>query len=299
MKKTTLLTVENTIYNLNKLTDKAMITPRSKGMESITELYKIGRGPSSSHTIGPEKASVIFKERNKNADVFKAILYGSLAKTGRGHGTDAVIQKTFFPKKCEVVFDYSQSSLPHPNTMDLVAYCNGVVIDRARVMSVGGGSISFDGLEIASPPKIYSMSSFADIAGYCKGSELRLWQYVEQVEGADIHVYMNTVWETMKEAVRRGLSDDGELPGGLVVKKKAKALFNSQHIDESAETRENRMVYSYAYAVSLASFLWDSRKISFDKVLIVMKEKGRDLSASYRETSEAGLAKIDISNDSI
>ena len=89
-------------------------------MESLTELYKIGRGPSSSHTIGPEKACLIFKERNKNADSFKAILYGSLAKTGKGHGTDEVIRKTFSPFQCKVEFNYIFENIPHPNTLELI-----------------------------------------------------------------------------------------------------------------------------------------------------------------------------------
>ena len=78
-------------------------------MQSITELYKIGRGPSSSHTIGPERAVKTFLQRYPQADRFRAVLYGSLAKTGRGHGTDRVIEKTFAPHPCEVVFDGGSS----------------------------------------------------------------------------------------------------------------------------------------------------------------------------------------------
>ncbi len=91
------------------------------GMTSIKEIYKIGRGPSSSHTIGPERACKIFKEKNTSADSFKAILYGSLAKTGKGHGTDTVIKKTFLPFDCEIIFDVDTTDLPHPNTMQLIA----------------------------------------------------------------------------------------------------------------------------------------------------------------------------------
>ena len=109
------------------------------GMTSIKEIYKIGRGPSSSHTIGPERACKIFKEHNPNADKFKVILFGSLAKTGEGHGTDTVIKKTFAPTCCEIEFNMTEDNLPHPNTMTLIALCGDEEIARTRVFSVGGG----------------------------------------------------------------------------------------------------------------------------------------------------------------
>ena len=99
-------------------------------MESLTELYKIGRGPSSSHTIGPEKACMFFKNKNADADKFKAVLYGSLAKTGKGHGTDNVIKKTFFPIDCEIEFNYTDTDILHPNTMELLSFKDGVACDR-------------------------------------------------------------------------------------------------------------------------------------------------------------------------
>ena len=143
-------------------------------MESITELYKIGRGPSSSHTIGPEKACAIFKETNREADSFKVVLYGSLAKTGKGHGTDVVVKKTFLPFNCDVEFDFITSNIPHPNTLDLIAYKNGKAICKNRVLSVGGGSIVFENQVVKTPTKIYNLSKFNDISGYCKKKNIRL-----------------------------------------------------------------------------------------------------------------------------
>ena len=110
-------------------------------MKSIRSIYKIGLGPSSSHTMGPEKACVLFKEKNSDADEFKAILYGSLAKTGKGHCTDSVIENTLSPIPCKVEFDYLKTDIEHPNTMDLLAYKNGEQVDFIRVFSVAG--ISF------------------------------------------------------------------------------------------------------------------------------------------------------------
>ncbi len=220
------------------------------GMESLNQLYRIGCGPSSSHTMGPEKACIIFKSSNPNADEFKAILYGSLAKTGKGHCTDAVVENTLSPIPCKGEFDYLKTDIDHPNTMDLFAYKNGEQVDFLRVFSVGGGRIEFEGSSSAKEPIVYELSSFTEIKNYCKQKKYRLWQYVDEVEGEYIWDYLSDVWNTMKDAVELGIEDEGVLPGGLEVQKKAKYLYNMEHIGESAETRENREVCSYAFAVS-------------------------------------------------
>lgn len=399
----------------------------ANGMQSLRELFKIGRGPSSSHTMGPERACKLFMEEYPEFSEFKVILYGSLAKTGKGHGTDTVIKKTFSPYKCDVVFDLTEVDIPHPNVMDIIGIADGLEKKRARVISIGGGSITFENESIVKTADVYTKHTFSDIASYCKEKEYRLWEYVAECESDNFWEYMGEVWHAMKKSILCGLDDEGILPGGLSVKKKAKALYMSEHIDESAQTRENRMVCSFAFAVSeqnasgeqivtaptcgaagvlpavlyyqqqknrysdreilqalataglignliktnasisgaecgcqaeigsacamaaaalgelfsldidkieyaaeiaiehhlgltcdpicglvqipciernavaamrainavsLASFLWDSRKISLDKVIKTMKETGHDMSAPYKETSEAGLAKI-------
>lgn len=219
-------------------------------MASIKELYRIGRGPSSSHTIGPERACFLFKEKNPSADSFKAVLYGSLAQTGKGHGTDKTIIHTFAPLKVKIEFDYNKADLPHPNTMELFAYKNGKETDRRTVSSVGGGKIVMEGMDIEENQNLYPLHTFDEICTYCKENNIRLWQYVEKIESADIRKFLSKVWEAMKAAIKAGISDSGELPGGLHVQKKAKHLFEQTHIDESAETKENRLVCAYAFAVS-------------------------------------------------
>ncbi len=219
-------------------------------MQSLTELYKIGRGPSSSHTMGPEKACNLFREKYNTADRFKVILYGSLAKTGIGHGTDRIVRETLAPVSCEVVFDPSDIPLPHPNTMDLFAYCGERELGNLRVMSVGGGEICFEGTPLAVPPDVYEMASFEQIATYCRERGMRLWEYVKEVEGEAVWRHLYEIWDAMKTSIRIGLNTTGVLPGGLEVQRKAKQLQDRQHIDESAETRENRMVCSFAFAVS-------------------------------------------------
>lgn len=221
-----------------------------KKMESLKELYKIGRGPSSSHTMGPEKACKYFKKHNPDADRFEAILYGSLSKTGVGHGTDKVIKVTLEPIPCDVVFNNEETDLPHPNTMDLIAYKDGNEIKRIRVLSVGGGKIEIIGHKNVDPPKVYDLATFSEISEHCKKNHMRLWQYVEEVEGLEIREYLLKIWNQMKMSIHIGLETEGVLPGGLNVKRKAKKLYSHQHIDESAQTKENRVVSAYAFAVS-------------------------------------------------
>mgnify|MGYP000009638807 FL=1 len=219
-------------------------------MKSLTELYKIGRGPSSSHTMGPEKAAKLFMERNKSAYSFKVVLYGSLAKTGKGHGTDVVLKKTF-TKPVDVVFDYENEHLPHPNTMDLFALdLNGKITDSWRVYSVGGGAIEVEGESSIDPPGVYPHHTFEQIRAYCDEQEITIPEYVVRFEGAQIREYLQTIWETMKNAIRQGLKASGVLPGGLNTERRAKTLYQQRHIDETPQTKENRLVCAYAFAVS-------------------------------------------------
>ncbi len=220
------------------------------GMESIRELYKIGSGPSSSHSMGPEKATRLFKDAFPEADSFEITLFGSLALTGVGHRTDYVIRKALGDFACEIIFDKATTNIPHPNTMKLRAKMNGEIIGEWTVLSVGGGAIKILGEKQYSPKKIYSHTKFREIAEYCAEKKIRLWQYVEEIEGPDIWKYLREIWSAMLAAVEAGLTVDGELFGGLGVLRKAKYLYNQRHMDESAETKQNRLVCSYAFAVS-------------------------------------------------
>lgn len=220
-------------------------------MKSLRNLYKIGRGPSSSHTMGPEKAATYFKNAYPDADSYKAILYGSLSSTGKGHKTDEAILDVFEEGKIEVVFgDVNTENLPHENTMEFFAYKNGEEIGKSRIMSVGGGQISIEGKPELDEPEVYKENSFQEIAEYCMSHNIRISDYVEQNEGEEIWVYLHDVWKAMKNAVIAGLSTHGVLDGGLGVERKAQFLYNQSHIDESDITKENRLVCAYAFAVS-------------------------------------------------
>ncbi len=223
-------------------------------MQSLREIYKIGRGPSSSHTMGPERAIKIIKKRYPQADELKVTLYGSLAMTGKGHGTDNIIMQTAAPLKCNVLWDL-KTQTEHPNTMVVQIYSHGNMLDSKRIISVGGGSILFEG----EPPEahekyaddcIYPHGTYTEIAEYCNAKNIRLWEYVREFEGEEIFEYLAKVWDTMKNAIHEGLTVTGVLPGVLKVQRRAQSLYNQRHMDESAQTRENRLVCSYAFAVS-------------------------------------------------
>ncbi len=219
-------------------------------MESLKELYRIGRGPSSSHTMGPSFAAALFREAFPRADSFQVTLYGSLAKTGRGHLADVAVKDAFAPCPAAVLFNTEASSLRHPNTLDLEAFADGASLGSWRVYSVGGGKIEIEGRPAVAPQDVYRQNTFAEIKEYCQQKDLRLWQFAEENEGPGLWDYLEDVWKHMKAAVYNGLNTEGVLRGGLNVQRKAKYLFRQRHIDESAETRENRIVCAYAFAVS-------------------------------------------------
>lgn len=218
-------------------------------MKSLKELYKIGYGPSSSHTMGPEKAIKFFDKEYPNCDSFKVILYGSLALTGFGHGTDVVLKKSV-NKPVEIVFDKETTNIPHPNTMDLYAVKNSEVMAQWRVFSIGGGAIKIEGKESFETPDIYPQTTFSDIRAYCEEKEITLPQYIEEIEGVEIWDYLSDVWDAMLKSIKSGLKAEGTLPGILGTTRKAKILYKKKHIDETPETREHRIVCSYAFAVS-------------------------------------------------
>ncbi len=205
--------------------------------------------------MGPVFAAERFLATYPQAERIEVTLYGSLSKTGKGHGTDRAIHEALAPIPTDIIFDseMSETALPHPNTMDFVGYCGDRVCGRMRILSVGGGELQVEG-ETAAPDgrdrRIYDENSFSAIAAICKSRNIRLSDYVFEHEDSDFSRFLLNVWHVMMASVREGLIHTGTLPGGLGVERKAQHLLNQRHIDESPQTRENRLVCAYAFAVS-------------------------------------------------
>ena len=219
-------------------------------MRTLKELYRVGRGPSSSHTIGPEKICEIIKGKYVSADHYKVILFGSLASTGVGHGTDSVIKKTLYPATVEIIFDRHTKDIPHPNTLEIFAYKEKTLLAKETAMSVGGGEIRFEKEPFMKSEEVYPHNSFFQIKKYIKENQISLFEYVKAFDKNDIVNYLCQIWQIMKNSIASGLQDEGILPGGLNVRKRAKILFSNITENESETTRENRIICSYAFAVS-------------------------------------------------
>ena len=221
-------------------------------MKSIRDIYKVGKGPSSSHTMGPAKAASDFRQETMEADAYRVTLYGSLSKTGKGHGTDRAVIETLAPDPTEVVFSEEMpEDIQHPNTMDLVALRDGQELARQRVRSIGGGDILVEGRPAPDKSEeTYLENSFAEIKQFCEFRYISLIDYVELNEGKDIWDYLLGIWEVMQRAVQEGLAATGELPGGLHIDRKAKSIYDHILVNKHPEVVECQMVCSFAYAVS-------------------------------------------------
>ncbi len=219
-------------------------------MQSIKTLYKVGIGPSSSHTMGPQYAAEYVNEKFPDAEFIKVILYGSLALTGEGHGTHKALSSTLKANN-EIVFNTQETELPHPNTLDFIVYDKDKnEIDKIRAMSIGGGEIRIEGVPGVTAPEVYPQKNFEEIKDYCLLHHMRLTDYAAKFEGEEIFQFLKSIWERMKLTIREGLAQEGVLPGGLNVERKAKYLYAQRHMDETPETRENRLVCAYAFAAS-------------------------------------------------
>lgn len=219
-------------------------------MQSLKELYKIGMGPSSSHTMGPRKAADAFNRTYPTAESFRAVLYGSLAATGKGHLTDFAIKEAFYPKPVTIEWEYDTFLPKHPNAMRFEALDKaGHVMGAQVAYSIGGGDIRTDeafGREIN---HIYPHKSMAEILQYTSDKRMLLWEYVEEFEGADIWKYLGTIWKTMQTTMNRGLEKRGVLPGSLNLERKARRyLYKAENSPQYLRRMNN--LFSYALACS-------------------------------------------------
>ncbi|MCR5078010.1 MAG: L-serine ammonia-lyase, iron-sulfur-dependent, subunit alpha [Prevotella sp.] len=222
-------------------------------MESLKEIFRIGKGPSSSHTMGPQQAAIIFAERHPEAARFEVTLYGSLAATGKGHMTDKAIVDVLKQVAPVDIKWLPEVFLPyHPNGMVFRSLGTAQEItDEWTVYSIGGGALSegkgSDDHFHRAP--VYDLHTLREIQDWCEKNGRGYWEYVEQCEDDDIWDYLREVWQTMRAAVERGLDSEGALPGPLNLARKAPTYFvKARAYKPSLQSRG--MVYAYALAVS-------------------------------------------------
>ena len=222
-------------------------------MKTLKELFKIGKGPSSSHTMGPQKAAKIFLENNRGASSFEVTLYGSLAATGKGHMTDIAIIEVLEPVAPIRIIWKPDVFLPfHPNGMKFRSLTNDEKpINEWPVYSIGGGALS-EGKgddDMFNSPEVYDMNSMTEIMKWCERTGRNYWEYVQLCEDSSLWDYLEVVWIKMKEAVERGLKREGRLPGPLNLPRKAPTYYvKATGYKQSLQTRG--LVYAYALAVS-------------------------------------------------
>ena len=218
-------------------------------MKSIRYLFRIGNGPSSSHTIGPYRICRYIKAKFPDAVHVCVTLYGSFALTGRGHGTDKTITETLKPLTSKIIFDY-KTKTEHPNTLKADIHMADGSVETITAVSPGGGSIRINGETSAPEPEIYSEKNFDEIKAVCKANNWDLVEYVRQREGDEIFEYLDTVYDTMMDEVDRGLMTSGELPGKLHLQRRAKDFLVSKYAEESDTGNSFRLMLAYAFAAA-------------------------------------------------
>lgn len=218
-------------------------------MESLEKLYRIGTGPSSSHTMAPSRAAHIFIEKYPDAAHYRVTLFSSLAATGKGHLTDKAIEEAIAPRSLEILWRADESLCLHPNGMRFEA----LDPDRSpmgswEVFSVGGGAL-MDNDTLKSEQTIYPLTCMSDLLDDFNTSGGSFWEYVQRCEGETIWAFLATVWDTMKAALKRGLETEGVLPGHLGLARKAGAVYARVKMLRP-DLQSNGLLAAYAYAVA-------------------------------------------------
>ena len=221
-------------------------------MHSIKTLYKVGNGPSSSHTIGPKVASQFIIDKYKDCDYVKVTLFGSLAFTGKGHLTDYIIEKTFNENniKVDICFNYEILDLEFPNTMHFEIYKNNTILGEETIFSIGGGLIKVKDFENVEEKEVYPHKTILQIKEFCSQNNLSFVDYVLHFEDISIVEFTEHIYQVMTRSVKSGLSKTGVLPGKLMVERKANTIFNNIKPNETESMKEKRLVSSYAFACS-------------------------------------------------
>lgn len=218
-------------------------------MESLKELYKVGVGPSSSHTMGPKRIAKYVLQMYPHASSFHVDLYGSLALTGKGHLTDYIIEKTFDPIPVDISF-HSEELPKHPNGMIVHVFVGDDEVDAIEAYSIGGGSILFKEESHKEKNQVYAEKNMTEILEYVEKNGISLYDYVLRFEDEDIEEYLYHIIEVMFRCVETGLKAEGTIHGKLQLKRVAKSIFQQAQNTRREADRERLFITSYAYAVA-------------------------------------------------
>ena len=220
-------------------------------MKSIRDIYVIGNGPSSSHTMGPSFAVDYILNKYNNIHFVRVYLYESLALTGKGHLTDYIISKKLNDNNIEneIIFDF-KTSVDHPNTMKFEIVLNDESKFEEIIVSSGGGTIITSSSDNFSENDLYKEKNLTEILKFCSENDISLYQYIVNHEGLSFIDYLKTVLKTMDNAIERGKNTDGLLPGSLKVKRKAKDMFEKTQSVSDDFNKMELLVSVSSFAVS-------------------------------------------------
>ncbi len=218
-------------------------------MESIKSLFRIGRGPSSSHTMGPDRAASLYREKHPAAKSFRVTLFGSLAATGKGHLTDVAILNELKPADVDLVWLPDEIKQFHPNALQFEVVDTDTESDPWLVYSVGGGQIVDEDSKNREPEFVYQQNNMQDVLDHYKSTGKVFWELVYDTEGDAIVEHLTQVWRVMQTSISRGLTNEGLIPGGLKLQRKA-ASYLAKSKSLAGHGRTMSKLFSYALAVS-------------------------------------------------
>ena len=219
-------------------------------MRSLRELFRIGMGPSSSHSMGPRNASRMFKEKFPHAASYRVTLFGSLAATGKGHLTDRAVFSILGKENTEVVWRPEETLPEHPNGIRFEAFSvEGELVGEGIAVSPGGGAVRFHGDEALEAGEVYPHNQMEELLAWTSENGFSFWKYVREMEGPQIWGFLGEVWEQMRQTVEKGLREDGFLPGGLQMERRARSYYRKVRRNAPVFQRTG-LLAAYALAAS-------------------------------------------------
>jgi len=219
-------------------------------MESIREIFRIGNGPSSSHTMAPGRAAAIYRSRFPGCSSYRVELFGSLAATGKGHLTDMAIVNSLAPVKVDILWKSDQTLPLHPNGMRFSgAMPDGEQCESWTVYSPGGGSLLDETGLLRPPENLYPLENMEQLLKWCRDNGTQVWEMVTGTEGQSIMDFLDQVWSVMRQSLERGLEQEGVLPGGLGIPRKAHSYY-VKSLGYTDSLKRRAQLFSYALAVA-------------------------------------------------